>query len=1026
MDVLTTKDRTGVGMFSDRGRGRAARRMLLSGVALAVLTGPGAMAQQADQQGAPQVEEIIVTGSRIARPGYDTLQPTSVVGSEFIDERGFTNVADALNQLPGFGTPVGTAGDQAGQNIGQNFVNLFNLGTQRTLTLVNGRRFIPGNAPSNFNGASPGLQVDLNSLPTSLIERVEVIAVGGAPIYGADAVAGTVNIILKDDFEGAEFDAQYGITEEGDAENYRARALLGSNFANNRGNATISLEYNKQNGLLYTDRPLPAKQQFFAPNPANTGANDGIPANILIENRRIPVVNQNGVPIRANTGSIGGRTGSNLIRIPDPNNPGQTVPAQFVNGRLAPFNPGTIYSTTVASGGDGLNLAEVTNLLAPTERYLANALGRYDLTDNVSAYVQFDYARTEGKELADQPIYNTTIFGGDSDAVVVTTDNPFLDPADRAILESQGITEFFLNRASVDLVGRSETEADNELYRIVGGFKGDFTVADREVTWDVYYQIGKTTGTTRDTQIPDERFFSAIDVARNAAGQVVCAGNVFPAPTPTGGATPDSQLSGCVPLNLFGNGVPSAEAIDYVAVTDVSRGELRQQVFEGTFTAPLFTLPGGDFSVAGGLTWRKEAGEFQPGPIQGLGLGRTIAVTGVEGDFTSKEAYAEAVLPIVGPDMEVPFVHNLQLEGAFRYVDNSLAGGDEAWTAGGRYAPTRDVQFRGNYTRSIRSPAIVELFLPTSPIFTTATDPCSSGNFNGGPNPATREANCRAALSAAGVDPAGFVSNIEFATVEGTSSGSTELQNERAKSWSVGGVLTPTFLPGFSASVDWVDIRIKDAIVDFDATSTLRACYDSSSFPTAAACSRFVRGGAGLDAGQILSIDTGYINAGYLEYSGLQAKVNYEFDFAALGMSEVGSLDLGFNLNYINKLVESSSGQKEDEDDDRGEVGSSKWTWQLNARYEFGPASLLWQTNYISSAKFNNDFTEETRDVLEVAETFVFNATATYEITDNITGRLVVNNVFDRDPPSGAITGGGVGTYDILGRRFFVGVNAKF
>lgn len=1002
------------------------RRLALGGTALVLLIGAPAMAQQGNQQGVPQIEEIIVTGSRIARPGYDTLQPTSVVGSEFLDERGFTNVADALNQLPGFGVPVGTVGDQAGQNIGQNFVNLFNLGSQRTLTLVNGRRFVPGNAPSNFNGASPGLQVDLNSIPTALIDRVEVIAVGGAPIYGADAVAGTVNIILKDDFEGAEFDAQYGIAEEGDAENYRARALVGSNFYEGRGNVTVSLEYNKQNGLLYTDRPLPSKQQFFAPNPLNTGANDGIPANILIENRRIPIVNTNGVPILANTGSIGGRTGSNLIRIPDPNNPGATVPAQFINGRLAPYDPGTIYSTSVASGGDGLNLAEVTNLLAPTERYLANTLAHLDLTENITAYFEFDYARTEGKELADQPIYNSTLFSGDSDVIAYTTDNPFLDPADRALLESQGITEFFLNRASVDLVGRSVTEAENELYRIVGGFKGDFDVADRTVSWDVYYQFGKTTGTTRDTQIPDERFFSAIDVARNTSGQIVCAGNVFPAPPATGGAVPDSQLSGCRPLNLFGNGVPDPNAIDYVAITDTSRGELQQQVFEGTFSAPLFTLPGGDLSIAGGLTWRKESGEFQPGAITGAGLGRTIAVSGVEGDFTSKEAYAETVVPLVGPDMEVPFIYNLQAEGAFRYVDNSLAGGDEAWTAGGRYAPTRDIQFRGNYTRSIRSPAVVELFLPTSPVFTTATDPCSSGNFNAGPNAAVREANCRAALSAAGVDPAGFVSNIEFATVEGTSAGSLDLENEQAKSWTVGGVLTPRFLPGFSASLDWVNIEIKDAIVDFDASDTLRACYDSPSYPSTPACGRFTRGTAGGDAGQVLSIDTGYINAGYIKYSGLQAKVNYEFDLADLGVGDYGSFDFGFNLNYIDKLKQSSSGQKADEDDDRGEVGSSKWTWQLNTRYQYGPAALLVQTNYISSAKFNNDFTNETRDVLEVAPYYLFNATVSYDLTDDVTARFIVNNVLDRQPPSGAITGGGVGVYDQLGRYFFVGLNASF
>lgn len=259
----------------------------IAAAALCTALLPAARAQQPDQSGTTDgdvLEEIVVTGSRITRAGFDTLQPATVIDSEFFTMRGFDNAAQALNELPQFGIPGSSnQGGQDSRNVGQNIVNLFGLGSQRTLTLINGRRTVGQNTP-NFSGggAAPGLQVDLNIIPTGLIERIETIETGGAPIYGSDAVAGTVNVILKDDYEGLEMDFQGGINEGGDGESWRYRSLLGSNFSDGRGNVVISMEWNEQTALDASDRPDLVNSPAFVPNPRDTGPSDGIVDSIFM------------------------------------------------------------------------------------------------------------------------------------------------------------------------------------------------------------------------------------------------------------------------------------------------------------------------------------------------------------------------------------------------------------------------------------------------------------------------------------------------------------------------------------------------------------------------------------------------------------------------------------------------------------------------------------------------------------------------------------------------------------------------
>lgn len=957
-----------------------------------------------------KVEEIVITGSRLRRTQFDVLQPTVEVNIGYIDRRGFTNIADALNDVPGFGTAVSPIGDQSTFNVGQNFVNLFSLGSARTLTLVNGRRFVAGRAPSLFGDAGPGLQVDMNVIPTAFIERIDRIAVGGAPIYGADAIAGTVNVILRDDYEGGEVDLLFGNSDEDDAKNKRVRAAYGVNFDNDRGNIALAVEYNDTQGLLYTDRKRTAKDITFVPNPADTGAADGIPGQLYREGRTIPLVTAGGIPLTVNSG--GGSAAaitSRFFRIPDPNNPGQTVPAQFVDGRLVPFNPGQIFSGSIAIGGDGLRLSSVTSLQAPVERKLGAIMGHYDILDNLRFFVEGNYSKTIGYENVNQPVYNSPLFSGEGTGLTMRTDNAFLSPADRAVLSAGGRTTFVLSRGHLDLVDGNENRSENELKRIVTGFSGDFDVADRAVNWSLSYNYGKTEGEFTTTQVLDATFPLAIDAVRDpATGQIVCR----------------SRAAGCVPLNIFGNGSPSPEAIAYVTGRDVSRSAITQEVVEFNADTSVVTLPAGDLQVGVGALWRKEKGDFKPGEITVAGAGRTVAISPVSGDYTSKEVYGEVLVPLLDDSMGIPLVYRLEAEGSIRYVDNSLAGGDDTWTIGGRYSPIRDITFRGNWTESIRSPAITELFLPKSDLFTTATDPCATRNVSGGPNPAVRQANCRAALEALGRNPnAPFVSRIETATIQGETAGNPSLTNEQAKSWSVGVVVNPRFLEDLTIAVDWVDIEISDAITNLSASALLQVCYDNPGYPSAA-CDRFVRTprSAGLvnedDIGQITFIRTGYVNAGYTNFSGLTATVNYDFDFG-----DYGQLALGGSYYYIHQLETSVTGLGFDLGSDAGEVGQSKHQFQIQADYTYDKVGLLVQANYLSSAKFNNDFTVESRDILEIDDYWRFDTTATYMLADNVEVRLAINNLFDVEPPKYST---GVGVYDLIGRYYSVGLNAKF
>src|SRR5579872_2269078 len=371
--------------------GLLAFALLLTGMAAAYAQEPPREANAEEK-----LTEVVITGSRITRPELDRLEPTVVVGSESFDQRGYTDVGQALSELPSFGIQSSNATNtQSAFGIAQSFVDLYSLGSQRTLVLVDGRRFVSSNTASLFAGV----------IPTKLIDRVETISVGGAPIYGADAIAGTVNIIMKKNYEGIDVDGQVGVSDDKDAWNYRARVLGGFNFADGRGNVTAVAEFSKADGLTGPDRRNFSENLGFF-SPVTPGPFD----TVLYQQSAVPQVSTGGVPMLDDFFYLPPQFGlpPSAIGVTDASG----NPLAFSGGRLGPYNLGTPTGNPVFwSGGDGIRLSQFSNLLSPLERTNIDTIDNFKINDHVNLYGETWFSETHARNLIAQPAYNATIFG---------------------------------------------------------------------------------------------------------------------------------------------------------------------------------------------------------------------------------------------------------------------------------------------------------------------------------------------------------------------------------------------------------------------------------------------------------------------------------------------------------------------------------------------------------------------------------------------------------------------------------------
>ena len=1031
------------------------RTLLASAIAVALygFTPVFAVAQDnasereaADQEEVQELEPITVTGTRIRRAGFDTLEPAIVVDQDYLKYRGLTNVADAINELPGFGVGVTPEGGQSGFGVAVNFVNRFGLGTNRTLTLINGRRAVSSNSPTIFGPAGPGLQVDLNVVPSLLVDRIENIAIGGAPTYGSDAISGVVNVILKRDFEGLDTTATYGITEEGDGERYNVGALYGLNFADGAGNITFGATWDDQQGVLATERdrfreglgngvnPLaslmaanqpgrtPANDGRFNPNvPFNTGNGDGIPNSVLIRNIRFFTFTGGGLLFPATGGfnlADGRLRGFG---------PSQTTYLQFdPSGNLVPYNPGTNFGTTNASGGDGFNLNETVQLLSDLERKNLHSSGRYAFNDMVEGFFEASYYNSEALELIDQSIYNVNLFGGLSAPITFPVSYAQLSDQARGVLNGLGVSNFRLSRASRDLVNNNGS-AETDVYRGVVGLMGSFDAFDRLFNWEVSANWGRNDSTFFATVLNQQNFINALNVVRDASGNLVCTTTPVPGLVIPGGGAPVADPA-CVPLNIFGEGRPSQAARDYVTGITVTDSVLQQRVFNANIGGTAFELPTGPLDFNVGFEHRVEKGSFEPNDFQQRGLGRAVAILPNSGEFDTDEWFFETVLPLVNADWEIPGLNRFDLTGKFRNVDNTVNGSFDTYTYGFQYRPVADIEFRGNRTKSLRAPAIVELFTPVSNIFTTVPDPCDSRNVAGGTNPAVRQANCAAFYRQFNIaNPATFQSVAVNATIPGTLGGDPNLLNEEARSETIGVVLQPTFIPGFRMAVDYYKIEIDNAIANLNATAIATGCFDNPSFDASdvnnanSFCQRIVRRADG----QIETIRTGFVNGGFLDFTGQSLDMQYSRNLADFDLGLRGTLDLNAALFRLRQLESSTNNVTVA--NSLNTNGNPKRAYQYGVQYSLDDFTAGVQANYQSGIELVLDTlrTGDSQDITRVESYWSFNANIGYRFNDDVQLRFAVTNLTDEEPPF-PLAGGALGVYDTLGRRYSVTLDWRF
>ena len=1013
----------------------------------------------------PTENAITVVGTRIRSPNLTSPEPITTLNNQVLRERNFGNIADALNELPGNRSSVTP---QGGQGFGQgvNFLNTYGLGSNRTLTLVNGRRFVSSNVATLFTNAGSGTQVDLNVIPSILVDRIDAISVGGAPLYGSDAIAGTLNITLRSKFKGIELSGISGVSEEGDNFTYNLSGIAGTSFMDDRLNITISAAHDEVEGLVYNDREFLRRRIGGATNPSNvqaaalrpgglsTPANDGrlnsgvgfnngltdmTPGTVQVRGVNIPFLTPGGLI-----------SGTNLATA-DPRNPAvpfgvaTTRGLQFDNnGFLIPFNQGVVFPGTSGSGGDGFQFADYTQITSDLRRTTLNGFMTFDVTSNIEIFVEGTYYKSRADELTQQPTFNSSLFGGLSGALSFSVDNPFLTTQARNELVSRGVTTFQVSRASddfADLTGFNESE----IYYGTGGIRGDFDFIGQSWNFEAFASHGKTKSEDFGQDLNAQNFINAVNVTRDGAGQIVCttaptrliAGALTGFAAPGGTPTADAN---CVPLNVFGQGQTTNAARDYIIEDFVTVSEQEQTVFNANVGGSLFDLWGaGAVGVNFGYEHRDEKASFITSAFQQAGRGRSVAITPLTGEYNLDEVFGEMVLPLVSPDNDLWFVHSAQLFGRARYSDNSINGGQFAYTVGGTLALLPDIQFRGNYTRSFRSPGITELFLPQVNTFATVPDLCQDAQIAQGSVAATRTRNCTAfragfpGTNFANPDPA------STATVPGRSGGNPNLENEEAESYTIGVIIQPRFIPRLAITMDYINITLTDPIANLTVAQIASGCFDNQDFDTTdllnanAFCSRIRRDPAtGRVSGdpQNPGVTSGFVNGEEIKFSGVQGTLGYAIPLTDLGLN--GTLSFGGDVLFVRDRVVNITGVAPSSSD--GIIGDPEFSGQLRVRYVEENFGTFFSFNYTGEQLFSrlnrlqglSGQGLDAREIDKLDDFVTVNGSIFFDPADNFRLTLAVNNLFNRQGQEyfGELLPASFN--DLIGRRFSVSARVNF
>lgn len=1021
------------------------------GVGLLAMATP-AMAQDApaDEGAADLGAPIVVTGSRIKQPNLESASPVTVISNVEFKQTGTTRVEDLVNSLPqAFAAQGANVSNGA---TGTATLNLRGLGDERTLVLVNGRRLVPGDPTSSA--------ADINVIPAALIERVDVLTGGASSVYGADAVAGVVNFVMDTDFEGFKLDTQYSLynhdnrnkskfTDPLDASGngyprgmstnggtFDATLAFGAGFDDGRGHVSAYVGYRKINPVNQATRDYSACA--LSANSASSVAAGG-----RLYNCGGSATSPQGTIFAYD--SFGDPTDAN----------GDGVADSFTS-TIYQFGP----NRTLLPGFTPYNYAPLNYFQRPDERYTAGVFADYEVSEALHPYMEFMFMddRTVAQIAPSGDFGNSLSINCDNPllsaeqlAVICDTENLLVSPApgdaftvvgnvaaenqariDRGLGEPLLPTTPFgfidpttgatYNRGFAQILRRNveggprRDDLQHTSYRAVLGTRGDLSPA---WSYDIYYQYGRTNfAETYTNDFSVTRLTRALDVVNDANGNPVCR------------STLDGTDPNCVPWDIFspGTSTPSQDAINYISTPGFQRGIVSEQVLSGYFAGSLgeygIQSPWADegVGVVFGGEYRKEKLEFlsdlafQTGDLAGQGA-PTLPVSG---SFNVKEFFTEVRLPIV----QDSWLHDFSITGGYRYSDYSTGASTDTYKIEGELAPTRDIRIRGGYNRAVRAPTVQDLFAPQRVALDGSTDPCSGAPIAAG------DVGCLAS----GLSVGQVVAPNPASQYNGLIGGNPDLVPEVADTYTAGVVLTPGFLPGFSASVDYFNIKVKGAIQGIGADTILNQCDRDTADPFF--CSLVNRDASG----SLWRSSGGYVtdlsqNIGRLETSGIDVQAGYSRE-----IGNAGRLGLTFVGTWLDKLT-SNPGVGPDVECAGlyGNVcGTPNPEWRHTARLSFDMpngigASVRWR--YFGSVDVDSLSDTTQPGIAGFDAVSYFDLALTGKFGDHYDFRLGMNNVFDKEPPvtgsqacpAGFCNGNVFAqVYDALGRYIYAGVTLDF
>ena len=977
--------------------------MLLSGLtATSFVTQAETQLEQA--QSSP--EKILITGSRIKHTSAQMTAPTTIIDAEAIAQSGAKNIADLMNRLPALVNGIGGSAinNNNGGNInnaGLELANLRGLGTNRTLVLVDGRRHVAGSAGTSA--------VDMSMIPTAMVERVEVITGGASAIYGADAVTGVVKFIMRKDISGFELDASIGQTSYNDGKSNDLALTFGHNYLDNRGNFTLHASYSDEEEISIRARDYANKNHTFSSNPANSSNDDGIPDLIFYNDQRFQALSAEGLFYVPNDNYLFGDLPitkvSTVIGPPvfadDPFGLGyDTFTIDRDDGHFRPFQAGTNCMVVPCEGGDGFRTEETGTLNVPSERLLLSASTHFDITNEHRIFAEAKYGKTQSAASNQASVFHDDNFGP---LVVITNENPFrpnelVDLMTERNLQSVGLAVIGMN-------ARSETTRETSQFM----FGGEGSIGNYDYSF--YAQYGKVSSEIINDDVLNENYYRALDAVTDENGNAVCR---------SANEHPD-----CVAYNPI-YFLASEEAKNYAGVKLLTEEEIEQTVVAATLGGELFEIPAGIIDFVVGVEYRKESSESTPDPLtqaidaDGIGSGLVGSTTGpsreqntylkaTSGSYDVAEVFGEVLIPLVDG---VTFVDTLDLELAGRYADHSVTGGDFTYKTAINWSIVSDLRARYTYSHAVRAPNIQELFAPEQATGATMVDPCSASNIGSGPIDGNREQNCYSL----GIAP-GFVSSADFGTRTELQGGNTELNPEKADTYTVGLVYTPT--KNLSIALDYWDVEFEDAITTYDPTFILESCVDGQS-TNPLFCNLINRN----ELGQINNVRTQSINVAAFLASGVDLDINYSLDFSAYGRLNVNLAATYLDeRKFFNNLADPT-----DKESLAGQVGSPHARALLNTVYQINDITASWALNYIGDSTFDKEATDETfEDWFDnrVGSYTYHNLNLNYDVNNQFSLYAGVDNLGDKRPPALPNLNAGSLLYDGVGRKYYLGLRYK-